>query len=197
MKTHTTYARKITMTALLSAISTLLMLIEFSIPIMPSFLKLDFSDVPALIASFSMGPLSGVMVVFIKNLLSIFSSSTLGVGQLCNFIVGSAFVFTSGFIYSKNKTRKAALIAMLSGTLVMSVIAVFVNYYLIMPLYSLIIPMDSIINMCKAINPNVNSLFKAVIIFILPFNIIKGLIVCCITFILYKKLSPVIKGYHV
>ena len=71
MKTHTTYARRITMTALLSAISTLLMLIEFSIPIMPSFLKLDFSDVPALIASFSMGPLSGVMVVFIKNLLNI------------------------------------------------------------------------------------------------------------------------------
>lgn len=193
MKTQTAYAKKITTLAFLSAISTLLMFVEFSVPIMPTFLKFDVSDVPGLIAAFSISPSSGIIVIFIKNLFSAFLSSTMGVGELCNFIVGVTFVFTSGVIYKHHKTKKGAVLAMLCGTLMMSAVAVFVNYFVIIPVYSLIMPMDLIIDMCKAINSNVNSLLKIVIVFVLPFNIIKGFLVSFITFIIYKKLSPIIK----
>ena len=193
LETQTTYANKITTLALLSAMSVALMFVKVSVPVMPSFLKLDMSDVPALIAAFSVSTGSGVIVIFIKNLFSAFLSSTMGIGELCNFIVGAAFVFTCGFIYNKHKTKKGAILAMLCGTLVMSVIAVFANYFIIIPMYSLVVPMDLIINMCKVINKRVDSLFKIVIAFILPFNIIKGFIVSTVTFIVYKKISPVIK----
>lgn len=86
---------------------------------------------------------------------------------------------------------------MLIGTLLTSFVAVLVNYFIIMPMYSLIMPIDVIINMCKSINPHIHSLFDVIIIFILPFNIIKGLIICFVTFILYKRISYIIKGDNI
>ena len=102
--------RYMTMTAMLSAIAFVLMMLEFSIPIMPSFIKLDFSELPALIGSFAMGPLCGVIICLVKNVLHLFITSTGGVGELSNFILGVAFVLPAGLLYKYKKTRTTALI---------------------------------------------------------------------------------------
>ena len=97
--------RKIAMTAILSAVATVLMFLSFSLPIVPSFLAMDFSELPALIASFSMGPVSGVAVCFIKNLINLPTSGTGGVGELCNFLMGITFVVPAGLFYRQKKNR--------------------------------------------------------------------------------------------
>lgn len=191
---NTNYTRKLAVISLLSATSIILTFIQFCVPLFPVFLKFDFSVFPALIAALSIEPVSGIVVIFIKNLFSLFSSSTMGIGEISNFIIESVFVFTAGFIYGKNKTRKTAGLSLIIATMVMVFVSILVNYYIVLPLYSFIIPLDAIINMCRLINPFVDSLLEVVIIFILPFNLIKGLVISCITFILYKKLSIVIKN---
>ena len=125
--------RYMTMTAMLSAIAFVLMMLEFSIPIMPSFIKLDFSELPALIGSFAMGPLSGTVICLIKNLLHLPMSSTGGVGELSNFILGAMFVIPAGLFYKKRKGRKSALIGSLVGAVLMSVVSVASNYFIVYP----------------------------------------------------------------
>lgn len=182
-----------TITAMLSAISTVLMFLSFSVPFAPSFLKLDFSELPALLASFTLGSFYGVAVVLIKNLINVFFTTTGGIGELANFMIGSAFVFSAGAIYKYKKTKLGALVGMLSGTVVMAIIGTLANYLLLMPMYSLIMPMDAIINLFQSINPYADSLLKIMFITIVPFNLVKGLLVSVITYLLYKKLSVLIK----
>lgn len=107
--------RKLTMTAMLGAVATVLMYISVSVPLMPSFIKLDLSELPALIASFALGPLSGVAVCLIKNLINLFFSTTGGVGELSNFLLGAIFVFVAGMFYRYMGGRKGALIGSLCG----------------------------------------------------------------------------------
>lgn len=183
-----------TITAMLSAISTVLMFLSFSVPFAPSFLKLDFSELPALLASFTLGPFYGVAVVLIKNVINVFFTTTGGIGELANFMMGSAFVLASGVIYKYKKTKLGALVGMLSGTVVMAIIGTLANYLLLMPMYSLIMPMDAIINLFQSINPYADSLLKIMFVTIAPFNLVKGLLVSVITYLLYKKLSVLIKG---
>lgn len=190
----TTKVRKMTMTALLSAVAFLLMFFEFSVPLMPSFIKMDLSELPALIGSFAMGPLAGVAICLIKNILHLMKTSTGGVGELSNFILGAVFVFTAGMIYKKVKTRKGALIGSLLGAVAMAVIGVFSNYYLVYPVYTAFMPMEAIIAAYRAINANVENLWQALILFNMPFTFIKALFSVAITFLVYKRISPIIKG---
>lgn len=190
----TTKVRKMTMTALLSAVAFLLMFFEFSVPLMPSFIKMDLSELPALIGSFAMGPLAGVAICLIKNILHLMKTSTGGVGELSNFILGAVFVFTAGMIYKKVKTRKGALIGSLLGAVAMAVIGVFSNYYLVYPVYTAFMPMEAIIAAYRAINSNVENLWQALILFNMPFTFIKALFSVAITFLVYKRISPIIKG---
>lgn len=186
--------RYITATAVLSALSTVLMMLSFSVPFMPSFLKLDFSELPALIASFSMGPVSGVLVCLIKNLLNLPFSTTGGVGELCNFLLGACFVLPAGLIYRFRKNRRAALLAALLGALVMAFASLPLNYFISYPMYMKFLPLEQIIGMYQAIFPGVNGLFQCLLIFNVPFTFLKGLLDTILTFLVYKRISPLIHG---
>lgn len=186
--------RKLTMTAMLGAVATVLMFVSFNVPLMPSFIKLDLSELPALIASFALGPVYGVVVCLIKNLINLMFSTTGGVGELSNFILGAVFVFTAGLFYRFMGGRRGALIGSLCGAAVMAIISVFSNYYVVYPVYTAFMPMETILGMYQAINPNVDSLWDALIWFNMPFTFIKGMLSVVITFLIYKKISPLLKG---
>lgn len=186
--------RYLVFTALFSAISVVLMYLEISIPIVPSFIKFDFSDLPALICSFAFGPLYGVMVCLLKNLLHLFASQTAGVGELANFAMGAIFAFTAGTVYKFNKTRKGAVISSVSAAFSMGILSLPLNYFLIYPLYyKLGMAKEAILGMYKAILPSVDGIFSALCVFNLPFTVVKGLIVALIAFLIYKPLSPILK----
>ena len=162
-KTKVISIRKLTVTAMLSAISTVLMFLDFSLPMLiPGFVKMDVSELPALIASFAIGPTSGVVVCLVKNLFNlIFHSSTGGIGELCNFILGAAFVATAGLIYKYRKTRKTAIIASLCGAVVMALISVPVNYFISYPVYAKLFGgIDAIIEAYQSIRAGVDGLLE-------------------------------------
>lgn len=186
---------KLTVTAMLTAIAVVLQYIEVSIPLVPSFLKLDFSDIPELIGAFVISPVYGVIICFLKNLIHLPMTSSVGVGELSNFILGAVFVFVAGMIYKRNKTKKTALIASLAGATAMAVLSVVTNYFIVYPFYAQLWAggdMQVILNMYKAILPASDTLLKSLIIFNLPFTFVKGIIVAIITMIIYKPLSNLI-----
>ena len=186
--------RKLTMTAMLSAVATVLMFFSFSVPVVPSFIKMDFSELPALIGAFSMGPVSGVMICLIKNLVNLTATTTGGVGELCNFMLGACFVLPAGLVYKRKKTKMSAITGALIGAIVMAVLSVPINYYLTYPVYAAFIPMDTIIGMYQEINPSVTGLLDALIKFNMPFTYVKALFSVLITVLIYKHVSPLIKG---
>lgn len=191
--------RKITVTAIMSAIAAILQFIEISIPIIPSFVKLDFSDLPALITSFAIGPWYGVTVELLKNLLHLPFGSSAGVGEMCNFLLGAIFCLTAGLIYKRHKTRKGAAAGAVLGALLMAIISLPINYFIVYPAYVVLygMPMDAIVGMYSEILPGTDSLAKALCIFNLPFTFLKGIANAIICFLIYKPLSPVIKGKNV
>lgn len=187
--------RSIVMTALLGAVASVLMFFSFSVPFMPSFIKMDLSEMPALIAAFSMGPLSGAAVCLIKNVVNVFSTTTAGVGELCNFLLGVAFVVPAGFIYKFKKNRLGALIGSLTGSVAMAVIGLPLNYFVTYPLYiKMGFPLDIIIGMYQDILPSVDGLLMCLIVFNLPFTLLRGIIDSALTFLIYKRISQLIKG---
>ena len=188
--------RRITVIGIMSAVSAILMMLSFNIPIMPAFIKMDFSELPALITAFSIGPVAGVIVCFIKNLINLPFTTTAGVGELSNFILGVALVLPAGLIYKKMKTRAGALIGSAIGSLIMAVISIPWNYFITYPAYIKILnfPLEAILGMYQKINPNVNGLLQALLIFNLPYTFCKGIVISLLTFLLYKRLSPIIKG---
>lgn len=194
MKDKKISVRKMTVTAIMSAISAVLMFLEFSVPIVPSFLKFDFSDLPAVITAFAVGPVWGVIIELLKNLIHLPFTQTSGVGELANFIIGALLVFPAGLVYKLKKDRGGALIGSLSGAFVAALVSVPVNYFITYPFYTNFMPMDAIIGAYKAIVPAADTLIKALLIFNVPFTFVKGLVCVVITFVVYKKLSPVIKG---
>lgn len=186
--------RKLVVTALLGAVATVLMFISFGLPILPSYLKVDFSEMPALLASFALGPVYGAAVCLIKNLVNISATTTGGVGELCNFLLGVLFVVPAGLIYRRHPSRKRALIGMIVGALVMALCSVLVNYFVVYPIYLMVMPEEGIVGMYSAIVPAADSILKGILIFNMPLTFVKGVLDAVITFILYKRLSPVMKG---
>ncbi|MDI3534090.1 MAG: riboflavin transporter [Thermosediminibacterales bacterium] len=182
--------------AVLSVVAFLLQYVDFPLPFLfPAFLKIDFSDVPALIGAFSLGPFMGVVIELLKNILHfIFKNETAGVGEFANFITGASLVYVAGLYYFRKKSRTNALIGMILGTIFMAILMSVANYYVFLPLYEKFLgfPMSAIIQMGTAANPAITDLKTLVVIGILPFNIIKGAMICIITFLLYKKLSPIL-----
>ena len=196
MKTKN-HIRELTVTAMLAAVATVLMFLDFSLPMfIPGFVKMDVSELPALLASFSLGPVYGVAVCLIKNLLNlIFHGSTGGIGALCNFLLGAAFVATAGIIYRRSKSRKTAVIGCLVGAAVMAVVSVPVNYFISYPVYAKMFGgIDAILAAYQAINPNVDGLLQCLVVFNLPFTFVKGLLDSVLCFLIYKPLSPILHG---
>lgn len=179
--------------SILSAMAFIIYFIEFPIPVFPQFLQLDFSDIPALLGAFAMGPMAGVAIELIKNALHLLRTQTLGIGELANFVVGAAFAATSGAIYRHLKTRKVAFISLISGTLVMAITASVANYYIFLPLYEkYLFPISAIVQMASKVNSAVVDLNTLIVFSILPFNLFKGVVISAITFLMYKRVSPIL-----
>lgn len=182
--------------SILSAIAYVVMMIEFPIPIFPEFLKIDLSDIPALLGAFSMGPVAGVIIELIKNILHAFMTRSAGIGELANFIVGAALVFTSGIIYRRNKTKKNAIFSLFIGTIVMGIAAGIANYFILIPLYEkvLLFPVSAMVDMASKVTSLVTNLGTLVLFSIVPFTVLKGTIVSIIVFFMYKRIEPIIKS---
>lgn len=189
--------RYIAVTGILSAAAFVLQLIEIPVPLlMPAFIKFDFSDLPALIGAFSMGPLCGVLIELIKNLLHTFVSGSFGVGELSNFMLGAVFTGTAGLVYKRKKTRKTAVAASVIGAVAMALISLPSNYFVVYPVYYNFMPKDVILAAYQAIIPSMKSILQCLICFNVPFTFIKGMLDVLITLLIYKPLSPIIKGRH-
>ena len=188
---------KLAVTAMLSAVAFVLMFIEFPIPaLIPSFVKLDISDLPELLAAFSMGPLYGVAVTLVKNLLFILlhGTSSAYVGELFNFLMGSVFAFSAGFIYQRKNSRQSALIGSIVGAALMALISVPLNYFVVYPAYVVCygLPLEAIIGMYQAIRPSTNGLLECLVVFNMPFTFCKGMLDVLLCFLIYKPLSPLL-----
>ncbi len=184
--------------AMLSATAMVLMLFEFPLPfIAPPFYELDFSEIPVLVGAFALGPAAGIAIEFLKILLNLLINGTItaGVGEFANFLVGVSFILPAAILYRRKRNKKNAIFGMILGSLAMAVFAGLVNALVLIPTYSrmLNIPMDAIVGMGKCIFPAVDSLSKLVLLCVVPFNLIKAVIVSIITAIIYKPLSPILK----
>lgn len=181
-------------TSILAAIAYILMIFDFPLPMFPAFLKIDFSEIPALIGTFALGPAAGVSIELIKNILHLVTkTSTGGVGELGNFIVGATFVWSAGFIYKHYKTRTSAIIGCLVGTLAMTAVAYLFNIYVLIPFYANIMPIDAIIAMGSAITSKIHDIPSLVLYGVTPFNIFKGILISLITMLIYKRIKPLLK----
>ncbi len=191
-------AQTIAKVGVLAAMAGILMYFQFPLPFAPPFMKVDISDVPSLIGGFALGPIPGVMIVLIKNIIHVIikGTSTAYVGELSNFIVGSAFVVVSSLIYQKDKTKKTAVKGLLWGTLVMTALAVLSNYFIIFPLYSKAFfggDVNGFVPMAAELNKFVKSYETIMVFAVTPFNIVKGLLASFVTMLLYKRVSPLLK----
>ena len=178
--------------AMLSVLAFILMQFELILPMFPSFLKIDVSDLPAVIGAFAMGPFAGVAISAIKNMLHLLQTSTGGVGELANFFVASAMIVPASVIYMKNKSKKSALMGLIVGTVIMAIAGGFANYFVLIPFYTAFMPIDTIIELGTVVNPSIVSLETLVIFGIIPFNIVKGLVLSILTLVLYKRISPIL-----
>ena len=185
-------------TGLFAAMSIILYLVpglKFSVPFFPSFLEFHFDEVPALIAGFAYGPLSGFFVILVKTLVKLPMTNTMGVGELADFIYSVAFIIPAAIIYKKKRSIKGALVGLLIATAIQILVSSFVTSFLILDFYIFMMgwPKVVILNMCKAANPNVTSLGWTFLFFVaVPFNAMKDAIIVIITFLLYKRLHRVI-----
>ena len=186
--------RYMSVTAMLSAVAFILMFLDFSVPFMPAFIKMDLSELPALIGAFSMGPVCGILICLIKNVLHLFITTTGGVGELSNFLLGVAFVLPAGLIYRHKKSRRSALIGSLLGAVIMGVFYVVSNYFLVYPVYYNFMPEEAVLGAYQVIVPSMKSILQCLVCFNMPFTIVKGLFSVVITFLVYKHISPILKG---
>lgn len=192
-------AQYVAICGLMSALATILMMIEIPLFFAPTFYKLDFSEIPVMIGTFTLGPVAGVIIELVKVLLKLVfkGTTTAFVGDLANFIIGCSMVVPASIIYYRKKTKKNAILGMCVGTGIMSVFGSLFNGIYLLPKFSQIygLPLDTIIAMGTEVNGHINSVTTLVIFAVLPFNILKGIIVTVITMLLYKRISPLLKSF--
>lgn len=191
-----TKIRFITITAILGALATVLQMFEFPIPVLiPNFVKFDFSDLPAILATFLVSPISGVAVCLIKNVIHIATSNSAGIGELANFLTSVCYVLPAGIIYKLKPTKKMAVVAMLIGSLVSGFTSIFINYFITYPFYmnAMGFPLEAILGMYKELNGSVVTLWDCLIWFNAPFTFMKFMVCSVIVFFIYKPLSKAIK----
>ena len=187
------FVRGIAVSAVMGALGFVLMLLEFPLPfIIPAFIKLDFSEIPAIITAYAFGPQYGVLVCLIKNLLHLPLTSSAGVGELSNFLLGAVFTGIAGLVYIKHKSRKSALIGAAVGSLAMAAVSVVTNYFVVYPVYYNFMPADTILAAYQAIFPGVKSILQSLIVFNMPFTFVKAMISVVITFLVYNHLVPIL-----
>ena len=193
-KTAVLSVRTISMTAMLSAVAYLLAFVEFPVPLSPSFARMDLSDHPALIGAFAFGPLSGLLIELVKNALQLMTTSTGGIGEIANFLMGASYVVAAGVLYKRHKTKKTALLACIAASFVMGAAAALANYFILLPLFETFMPLDQLIASFAEFLPFIHTKLDIVLFNALPFNILKGLVIGGFTMLTYKRLAPILKG---
>ncbi|MBQ9828394.1 MAG: ECF transporter S component [Lachnospiraceae bacterium] len=190
--------RRVVMIGMLSAVAFVLMIFEIPLPFAPSFYKIDLSEVPVMVGTFSMGPGAGVLIEFFKILLKLVfrGTTTVFVGELANFAVGCSYLLPAGIIYYYRRTKKSALLALTAGTVSMTVFGSLFNAVYLLPRFAELygLPLEQIVAMGTEINGNVNSVMTLVLFCIVPFNLLKGVLVLILTMLIYKRISTVLKG---
>ncbi|MBP3647065.1 MAG: ECF transporter S component [Clostridia bacterium] len=185
--------RELSTIAILAAISAVLFMIEIPVVL---FYKLDLSSLPVLLGAFAMGPLPGTLILLVKALLGLLHSTSQGVGELADFIMGFAMLLPASLIYQRLKSRKGAIVGMIVGTIAATIVAVLTNMYLMIPFYGAAygMPVEAIVGMGQAIVPAVDSAWKFVLLITGPFNILKWVVISVLTAVIYKPLSPILHG---
>lgn len=190
--------RKIAVIGVFSAISAVLMVLEFPVPFAPFFYGMDFSELPALIGAFAYGPVAGVMIEFCKVVIKIFikPTSTAFVGELANFVISCMMVLPASVIYLHKKSRKRAIIGAAAGTLLMTVFGTCFNAVYLIPKFAQMygMPLEAIIGLGTAIHPSIHDVTGLVILCVAPLNLLKGFVVSLLTVLIYKKISPILKA---
>ena len=179
--------------AILAAIAAVLFMIEIPIVL---FYKLDLSSLPVLLGTFAMGPVHGTLILLVKSLLGLLHSTSQGVGELADFLMGFAMLLPAGMVYQMGKSRKAANLGMLLGTVVATVVAVLTNVYIMIPFYAVAygMPIDSIVAMGAGILPVIDGVWDFVLLITAPFNLLKWIVISVATALVYKPLSPILHG---
>lgn len=192
--------RTMAQVGMLSAIAVVLMLFEIPLPFAPAFYEIDFSEVPVLVGCFAMGPAAGVAIEFLKILLNfaINGTATAGVGEIANFLIGCSLVVPAAMVYKFKKTRTGAIVGMAAGTVFMTAVGCLLNAFVLLPTYAVAfgMPIDGLVQMGTAVNSAIDSLTTFVLFAVAPFNLLKGVLVSLIVFLIYKKISPVFKMNH-
>ena len=189
-------AKTVAKVGVLSAIAYILMFISIPLPIFPSFLKIDLSDIPAIFGGMSLGPMAGLAIVIVKNFLQgITASTTGGVGEFANVVIGGSYVLIICLFYRKLKSTKGVVVGGLLGIVAMTIMGCIMNYYIMMPLYAVVygMPLEQIVQMGTVINPKVTDLMTFVIWMIAPFNIVKASIMTVVTLPLFEKMETILK----
>lgn len=192
--------RNVVLIGMFGALAAVVMMVEFPLPmIAPAFYELDLSEVPALVGTFAIGPVAGVLIEAVKILVKLLlkPTSTAYVGELANFCIGCSYLLPAGLIYMRNKSKKSAITGMVVGTAVMAVAGCLINAYILLPFYSQFygLPMETLIGMGAAINPAIGNVLTFVVIAVAPFNIIKGILISAITLMIYKRISIILKTH--
>ena len=186
----------ISYTAIFAALAGVLMFIEIPLFFAPSFYKIDLSEIPVLICTFYLGPVAGVAAELLKVMVKLLlkGTSTAFVGDFANFAVGCSFVLPASMVYHFRPGRRAALVGMLIGTLVMTVLGSAFNAVYLLPKFAALygMPLEAIIGMGTKINPSITSVTTLVLFAVVPFNLLKGVIDSLLTFLLYKRISPIL-----
>ncbi|HCY9930665.1 TPA: ECF transporter S component [Staphylococcus aureus] len=169
--------------SMLSAIAFVLTFIKFPIPFLPPYLTLDFSDVPSLLATFTFGPVAGIIVELVKNLLNYLFSMGDPVGPFANFLAGASFLLIAYAIYKNKRSTKSLITGLIIATIVMTIVLSILNYFVLLPLYGMIFNLADIANNLKVI----------IVSGIIPFNIIKGIVISIVFILLYRRLANFLK----
>ena len=188
--------RDLAVAGMLSALAFVLQYFEFPVPVMPPFIKMDLSDLPALIGAFALGPWYGAAICLVKNTLHMAVSQSALVGEMCNFFLGASFVVPAGLIYGHKKTKTTAIVGAVVGALVMAAFSFPSNLFFTYPMYIRLYGMseEQIIGAYQMIAPSMKTLPQCLLVFNLPFTFVKAMISVVVTLIIYKPLSPVLHG---
>ena len=190
-KTRRFTTRQLTTIAILAAISAVLFMVEIPIVL---FYKLDFSNLPVLLGAFAMGPGPATLILLIKSLLGLLHTSSQGVGELADFLMGFAMILPAGLIYQRHKTRKGAMIGLIAGAAAATIAGVLSNVWLMIPFYGAVygMPVEKIVAMGQALIPAIENEWGFVLLITGPFNLLKWALISVITLLVYKPLSPLL-----
>lgn len=184
--------QKMVRISILAVIGAILTILNMDVPGFPTFLSIDLGNIPAVIGAITMGPLPAVFIELIRNLIKfILDSSTGGIGEFANFMMGIGYIIPFAIIYNKMPNKKGFLIGAIIGTIIMTIMGAILNYFVLIPLFSVLMGgLDLIISMASMANSSITDLRTLILLAIIPFNIFKGIVITVVGYLLYRSLKP-------